>query len=163
MYLLDANILIRAKNEHYDFGVCAGFWDWLIEANGRGIVASIEAVRDELIAGVDRLSDWAGDNKAFFLPLTSEVVRSVGEVNAWAAASTDYDPAAKSEFASVADSSLVGHAKEGDHTIVSHEVVSNSRKRIKIPNAAAAHDVKVISPFLMLRTERARFVLGRAS
>jgi len=163
VYLLDANILIRAKNDYYDFNVCPGSWKWLIEANGRGVVGSIDAVRDELIAGVDELSDWAGDNKSFFLPLTSEVVHCIGDVNEWAAASLDYDPAAKSEFASVADSSLVGHAKQGGHTIVTHEVVSNSRKRIKIPNAAAAHDVKVISPFLMLRTERARFVLGVAS
>jgi len=163
MYLLDANILIRAKNEYYDFDVCSGFWDWLIEANGRGVVGSVDAVRDELIAGVDQLSDWAGDNKQFFLPLTGEVVRSIGEVNAWAAASTDYDPAAKSEFASVADSSLVGHAREDGHTVVTHEVFSNSRKRIKVPNAAAAHGVRVTNPFLMLRTEQARFVLRAAS
>jgi len=163
VYLLDANIFIRAKNDYYDFNVCPGFWDWLIYANTRGVVGSIEAVRDELIAGVDDLSDWAGDNKSFFRPLTSEVVRSIGEVNAWSAASLDYDPAAKSEFASVAHSSLVGHAKEGGHTIVTHEVFSNSRKCIKVPNAGAAHGAKVISPFLMLRTERARFVLGAAS
>jgi hypothetical protein len=163
VYLLDANILIRAKNDYYDFKVCPGFWDWLVEANKRGVVGSIDAVRDELIAGVDELSDWAGDNKSFFLPLTSEVVRSIGEVNAWAAVSLDYDPAAKAEFASVADSSLIGHAREGGHTVVTHETAGNSRKRIKVPNAAAAHGVRVTNPFLMLRTEQARFVLGAAS
>lgn len=163
MYLLDANIFIRAKNDHYDFDVCSGWWDWLVEANGRGVVGSVEAIYDELVAGEDRLSDWAGDHKSFFLPLTTEVVRAIGEVNAWATASVDFDPAAKSEFASVADSSLIGHAKSGGHTVVTHEVFSNGRKQIKIPNAAAAHGVKVINPFLMLRTERARFILGQAS
>ncbi len=140
-----------------------GILDLLIEANERGVVGSIDAVRDELIAGVDELSDWTNKNKSFFRPLTSEVVRSIGEVNAWAAASPDYDPAAKAEFASVADSSLVGYAKEGGHTVVTHEVLGNSRKRIKIPNAAAAHGVKVTNPFLMLRTERARFILEGGS
>jgi hypothetical protein len=39
-------------------------------------------------------------------------------------------------------------------------VASDSRKKIKIPNACIAVGVKVMSPYEMLRTEKARFVLG---
>jgi len=32
-YLLDSDVLIRAKNDHYGFDFCPGFWDWLEAAN----------------------------------------------------------------------------------------------------------------------------------
>ena len=41
-YLLDANVFIQAKNLHYGLDFCSAFWDWLIEANQRGSVYSIE-------------------------------------------------------------------------------------------------------------------------
>ena len=35
-YLLDADAFIRAKNLHYGFEICPGFWDWLVTANEGG-------------------------------------------------------------------------------------------------------------------------------
>jgi hypothetical protein len=32
-YLLDANVFIQAKNLHYGFDFCPGFWDWLVASN----------------------------------------------------------------------------------------------------------------------------------
>jgi len=92
-YLLDANVFIQAKNLHYGLDFCPAFWDWLIEANARGLVYSIEKVGDELDA-------------------------------------------------------------------VTHEVASTSTKKIKIPNACIGVGVKCMTPYEMLRLERARFVLG---
>ena len=43
--------------------------------------------------------------------------------------------------------------------MVTHEVVAPSAKRIKIPNACLGLGVKYVTPFTMLRTEKARFVL----
>jgi hypothetical protein len=43
---------------------------------------------------------------------------------------------------------------------VTHEVAANSIKKIKIPNACIGMEIKFLSPYEMLRTERARFVLG---
>ena len=57
-YLIDTDVLIRAKNLHYGFGLCPGFWDWLVAANGNGKVFSIEKVFDELRAGDDGPSKW---------------------------------------------------------------------------------------------------------
>jgi len=45
-YLLDANVFIQAKNLHYGFDFCPAFWEWLIERNHAGEVASIEKVAD---------------------------------------------------------------------------------------------------------------------
>lgn len=158
-YLLDANVLIAAKNNHYGFDFCPAFWQWLDTANASGTVHSVERVYDELIERGDDLSDWARARRAFFLPLAAADVRAVAAVNRWANDSPDYDPAAKAEFADAADSFLVAQARSGGHTVATHERISDGRKRIKIPNAANAHGVKWCSPFHMLRVERARFVL----
>ena len=162
-FLLDTNVLIAAKNNHYGFDFCPAFWSWLDEANGAGIVQSVERVYDELIERGDDLSEWARARRPFFLPLSADDVRAVAEVNRWANDSPDFDPAAKAEFADAADSFLVAQAKAGGHTIVTHERISDGRKRIKIPNAAAAHRVDWCTPFHMLRVEQARFVLGGAA
>jgi len=55
-YLLDSDVFIRAKNDHYGFDICPGFWNWLEESNTVGAVHSIEAVYNELILGGDDLS-----------------------------------------------------------------------------------------------------------
>jgi hypothetical protein len=46
--------------------------------------------------------------------------------------------------------------------VVTHEVPANSSKRIKIPNACIGLNVRFMTPYEMLRRERARFVLGRS-
>ena len=73
-----------------------------------------------------------------FLPFTPAEIPSVASVNRWANDSTDYDAAAKAEFASAADSFLIGHAVAGGHSVVTHERISDGRRKIKIPNAAIA-------------------------
>lgn len=161
-YLLDSDVFIRAKNDHYGFDFCPAFWDWLEAANAAGSVHSVEAVYNELASSDDELAQWVKDHRSFFLPLTADEIPAVAAVNRWANNSPDYEPAAKSEFASAADSFLIGHAVAGGHTVVTHEVISDGRRRIKIPNAAIANGVRPLNPFQMLRAEGARFVL-RAS
>lgn len=141
-YLLDTDVFIRAKNDHYRFEVCPGFWDWLERANAAGAVHSIDAVYNELTAGDDDLSTWVKARKSFFVPTTQDELTAIGAVNRWATNSPDYDAAAKSEFATVADSFLIGHAVAGGHTVVTHEVIRDSRRKIKIPNAAIANGVE---------------------
>ena len=162
-YLLDANIFIQAKNLHYSFGFCPAFWQWIDVEHANGKVFSIEKVRDELIGGDDELADWAkarGDD--FFLPPDNAVLPSLAAVSTWAG-SGNYDPGAMSQFLLVADYYLVAHAHAHGIEVVTHEVAANSVKKIKIPNACIAMNVKSMSPYEMLRREKARFVLGQAS
>lgn len=159
-YLLDANIFIQAKNLHYGFDFCPAFWAWLIENNAAGKVASIEKVADELYAGEDDLSTWAEQRgNAFFLPADAAVVPALSEVSTWASQQS-YDPAAISTFLQVADYWLVAHAKAHGWTVVTHEVPSDGRQKIKIPNVCIGLGIHCITPYEMLRRERARFVLG---
>jgi hypothetical protein len=73
--------------------------------------------------------------------------------------SQGYEPTAVNTFLQVADYYLVAQAHAGGHTVVSHEVPSDSKKKIKIPNACMGMEIKFMSPYAMLRRERARFVL----
>jgi hypothetical protein len=44
--------------------------------------------------------------------------------------------------------------------VVTHEIPSTTTKKIKIPDACIGLGVKCVTPFEMLRHERANFVLG---
>jgi hypothetical protein len=80
-------------------------------------------------------------------------------VSAWAAGQS-YEPAAVNTFLQVADYYLVAQALVNGDTVVTHEIASSSTKKIKIPDACIALGIKCVTPYEMLRTERARFVLG---
>lgn len=160
-YLLDANVFIQAKNLHYGFDFCPAFWQWLIENNQKEKVYSIEKVADEIEAGNDKLSEWAKERgTAFFLKPDEAILPAFGRVTEWATGQ-GYDQAAVSTFFQVADYYLIAYALAHGHVIVTHEVASPSTKRIKIPNVCVGLKIKSMTPYEMLRKERARFVLGK--
>ena len=159
-YLLDANVFIQARRLHYGMDFCPAFWDWLIAANEANNVFSIERVGDELLSGGDELADWADDRGAdFFMKPDPTLLAALSTVSAWAAGQS-YEPAAVSTFLQVADYYLVAHALSHGHTVVTHEKASTSTKKIKIPEPCIGLGIKCVTPYEMLRTERARFVLG---
>lgn len=158
-YLLDANVFIQAKRLHYGLDFCPAFWEWLIAENGKGNVVSIEKVSDEIEAGGDELWSWAeqrGD--AFFRKPGASLPAALGTVSTWATGQ-NYEQAAINTFLQVADYFLVGQALADGHTVVTHEIPSTSKKRIKIPDACLGVKVTFVTPFEMLRKSKARFVL----
>jgi hypothetical protein len=162
-YLLDANVFIQAKNLHYGLDFCPAFWDWLIQGNSARQVFSIEKVGDEIQAIADELADWATDRgDDFFLKPDAKLLPALSTVSAWAAGQ-NYEPAAVNTFLQVADYYLVAHALAQRHTVVTHEIASTSTKKIKIPDACIGLGIKCVTPYEMLRTERARFILGPTS
>lgn len=159
-YLLDSDVFIQAKNLHYGLDFCPAFWEWLIQQNGAGSVFSIEKVGDELDAGGDDLTDWASKlGSAFFLKPDEAIVAAFAKVSAWATGQR-YESAAVNTFLQKADFYLVAHALAHGHIVVTHEQPAPSTKIIKIPNACIGLGVKCMTPFEMLRHERARFILG---
>lgn len=159
-YLLDANVFMAAKNLHYGFDFCPAFWEWLIHAGNAGSVFSIDKVADEINAGQDDLADWAkNDGSGLFRRTSPALAAQFTEVSHWAT-SQQYSPAAINVFLQAADFYLIAHALAGGHTVVTHEVPANTSNRIKIPDACLGLDVRFMTPYQMLRTKRARFVLG---
>jgi hypothetical protein len=159
-YLLDADVFIRAKNLHYGFDFCPAFWEWLVAHYEAGKLFSVEKVGDEVRAIEDELSEWAGRlDPGFFLRPDAGVLGSMAAVGTWAQAQR-YEASAISTFLQVGDYYLVSHAHAGQHTVVTHEVPSTSTRKIKIPDACIGLGVKCMTPYEMLRLERARFILG---
>lgn len=159
-YLLDANVFIQAKNLHYGLDFCPAFWEWL-EVNGAaGRVLTIDKVANEIAAGDDELTEWMQRAGARLVRGTDARIAShFGKVSEWAM-SQQYEPAAVNTFLQVADFYLIAHALADGYVVVTHEVPADSRKRIKIPNACVGLGLRFMTPYEMLRNERARFVLG---
>jgi hypothetical protein len=163
-YLLDANVFIEAKNRYYGFDFCPAFWEWLVAENVAKRVFSVAAIGDELNAGNDDLDAWAtarGD--AFFLPPDASMLGALPRISTWVTGSQRYEPAAHTTFFESGDYYLIAHAVAHGHVVVTHELPSNSRKRVKIPEVCIGLGIKFMTPFAMLRAERARFVLPQAA
>ncbi|WP_246956602.1 DUF4411 family protein [Brachybacterium sp. Marseille-Q7125] len=160
MYLVDANVLIEAKNRYYAFDIAPGFWEWVHEAHQNGLVGSIEAVRNELLRGDDDLADWARVHTTFFRPIDQATAQHFAPLSQWAS-SRNFTSAALTGFTGDhADFQLVAHARAHGHTVVTHERSSpHSRKRVLIPDACMAMDVSTSDTFQMLRATGARLGL----
>jgi L-ascorbate metabolism protein UlaG (beta-lactamase superfamily) len=87
------------------------------------------------------------------------LVPSLQATSTWANGA-GYEPAAVATFLQDADYYLVAHAHAHHHVVVTHEVVAHSTKKIKIPNACLGVGARYVTPFEMLRVERARFVIA---
>jgi len=159
-YLLDANVLIQAKNLHYGLDFCPAFWDWILEKNQLGVVYSIDKIADEIQAGGDALTEWVESYaKDIFLPTDNAVISKLSDVSKWGK-NQDFEASAINTFFQVADYYLIGHALARGGTIVTHEIPADTKKRIKIPNVCSGLNISFTTPFAMLRRERANFVLG---
>lgn len=162
-YLLDANVFISAKNLHYGFDFCPAFWNWLVREHAAGKVFSIEKVGDELASGQDDLSQWAAAlSGSFFRKLDAATLPALATIANWVNGNPNYTAAAKNTFLQIADYYLVAQALAGAHVVVTHERPNNSMQTVKIPSVCLGVGVTCVTPFEMLRHERARFVLGAA-
>lgn len=171
-YLLDADTLIRAKNEHYGFEICPGFWEWLVRANEQSVVFSIQAIRNDLLRYMrvseedteDELTGWARKaGPEFFLPPTASTFYAMQHISV-RVQDRNYRPAAVQEFLRGSDYWLVAEGHARSFTVVTHEKPSpESVRKIKIPDACAAQvpPVECINVFEMLRREHVVFTLRR--
>ncbi len=159
VYLLDADVLISAKNLHYGFDFCPAFWKWLLVAHRKGRVFSVEAVRKELLKQQDVLARWVRWlPRGFFKKPTATTNRALRRVAGWIQQHPRYSPAAKNTFLGTADYYLVAQALAGGHVVVTHERPQQSVHRVKIPDVCAGVGVRYLSPFDMLRREKVRFI-----
>jgi len=159
-YLLDTNVFIQAKNLHYGLDFCPAFWDWLIASNARGCVFSIDKVKDEIDEGEDELKDWVlGDGNNLFLKTDESTSDLFTKLSVWAQGK-NYKQGAINDFFKAADFFLIAYALAHKHIVVTHETWEDSTKKIKIPNVCRELDLKCMSPYEMLRQEKARFILG---
>lgn len=163
IYLLDANTLIEAKNRYYSMTICPGYWSWILQSNGQGIVASIETVGDELKQGNDELANWAKQHDRLFWDVSDEATQTAfAQVAAHVASLAPHmKPGAVDEFLSGADPWLIAKAMTTpDCVLVTHEQHNPQMKRkFSIPNVCQPFGVKCLDTFAVLTATSARFDL----
>lgn len=143
-YLFDTNIFIRSKNE-LPVDVWPTFWARIAELMHNGQISSSIKVKEEIDIGRDELTQWMKCNitEEFYLSLDAEILQKYAQLQNWVSSRDFYTPAAKEEFAKVADAYLIATAAAKNMTIVTYEVSNpNSKKRIMIPDVCNAFDVK---------------------
>lgn len=161
IYLIDTNILVEAYKRYYSFDIAPSFWNSLLQKAKAGQVVSIDRVKSEIdgYGEDDDLKIWVNQEFGnWFLPTQdSGVIQAYREIIGWATSNEQFTDAAKTEFASVADSWLIACAKAKEFTVVTHEASkAGAKKRIMIPNVCDAHRIPVINTFDMMRNLKVR-------
>lgn len=142
LYLLDANVLITAKNLYYEFGRVDQYWAWLAYQAGQGHAKIPIEIYEEITIGKDKLAVWAKDNKAALLleeDVDIALVRRV-TIQGYAPDLTDIEIEIVGR-----DPFLVAHAlaDADNRMVVTGEVRSNKQRQNRpIPSVCDAFGVK---------------------
>lgn len=160
-YLFDSDVLISSARLHYNPGYCQIFWEWIIEGHKADLFYSIDIVKKELLNGKDDpLNKWADDAN-----LTNFFHKSLQSLPKWKDLSTiandvskAYKTTAINKFLdeAKADAWLIAYAAHTksieNFVIVTNEVSSpESKREIKLPDAAAWLSIKTIKPYDLLK------------
>ncbi|WP_028298874.1 DUF4411 family protein [Olivibacter sitiensis] len=163
-YVLDTNFFVQAHRMYYPFDVFPTFWTKVQDLASRGIVLSIDKVRQELVHNRDELTQWVENSlPEGFFAASETVIGQYAQVAGWATSRAGhYKPAALSEFlhADEADAWLVAYslADIGNRILITHEVSQpNARNRVKIPEACNAMGVRYMNSISMFRQLGIRF------
>lgn len=143
LYLLDANVLITAKNSYYEFGRVDQYWEWLAYQAERGHAKIPIEIYEEITAGNDQLAQWAKENKDV-LVLEEDVdialVRRVTTLG-YAQDLTDIEVVAIGR-----DSFLIAYAlADVDHRMVVTGEKRSNKKRQNRPIPSVCDDLGVSS------------------
>ncbi len=107
-YIVDADVLITAKNRYDAFDLCPGFWESLIYHHQAGRIYSITPVRTEVLAGrqTEDLVQWIKGEvpQEFFWIVDAEnIMGAYNEIMEWVTGHERYHDEAKTAFSSTAD------------------------------------------------------------
>lgn len=136
LYLLDANVLIRAHEDYYGIDQVPQFWDWLLKTAKAGICKMPFEIHDEIAVSTGPLKDWITSTEvkeALILDeeVDPDILKTVID-NGYAPDLSD------SELEKIGrDPFLVAYAVAGDERIViTKEVSAPSKQRAnrKLPD-----------------------------
>jgi hypothetical protein len=151
-YILDTNVFIQAHRQWYRHSFAPGFWRFLIDQHKSGSLISIDHVRKEIKKG-DVLYDWMNNTAPPSLFASSKQV-AVGnkykEIISYVMSNPTYTGAAKALFAQDTDSWVIAYAAAFNITLVSHELSSFGKSRVKIPDVCKHFNIGYRDTFYML-------------
>jgi hypothetical protein len=153
LYLLDANVLIRAHADYYPMDRIPGFWTWLLSMATADVIKMPLEIYHEVATSADMLGTWlkrSDVKNAILLEETtngSRVRRIISEGYA-----PDLNDVELEEIGN--DPFLVAAALGGsDRVVVTREVSAPSKKRAnrKLPDVCTQFGVLPINDFALYR------------
>jgi hypothetical protein len=151
-YVLDANVFMQAHRQWYRFCFCQGFWAFLIKQQQDGVLTSIDKVRGEITAG-DALYNWVrttAPKSLFATTKSTQVAKQYAQIVNWVMTNDHYLPAAKNEFMGEPDGWVMAYAMANELTVVTHEVPSLEKKKVKMPDVCLHFKIPYCNTFKML-------------
>jgi len=153
IYLIDANVLIRAHGDYYPIDRIKPFWDWLLGEAEAGRVQMPHEIYDEVAKSPDLLGQWLRQpevKKAILLPeATDGALLAAVIANGYAPDLNDV------ELEKVGrDPFLIAAAMAGpDRVVVTREVSKPSKQREnrKVPDVCGTMGVKSVDDFELWR------------
>jgi hypothetical protein len=151
-YWLDADVLIRAKNEYYAFDLASHFWEFLEQKGLEAVVASCRAVYDELVQKDDELKAWAvrQHRNGFFWEPDEQVQAKYRTIADYVTAT--YRPAFGKPFLAKGDAWLIAQAAVHGGKVVSLETPAPLGQKPKVPDVAHHFHVQTPNLYEVLRT-----------
>lgn len=161
-FILDSNFFIQAHRMHYPMDVVPGFWLKIREFADKGLIVSIDKVKDEIHLNKDDLAMWCEENLLHgFFRNTDIVISEYVAVSNWAnSKASHYKLAALNEFldSAEADAWLIAYAIANNSKIVTHETSEPNRKsKIKIPDVCSSFGINCVNTIEMFRSLGERF------
>jgi hypothetical protein len=158
VYVVDTNFFIQAHRAHYPLDVASSFWNKVKELAEKGIIISIDKVKNEIYNNNDALKQWCIDNLPDnFFKSTSNITSSYRQVVSWATErSNHFLPNALNEFldSEEADAFIVAYvlSENHDRVLVTQEISEPNRKtKVKIPDVCLGLNVKFVNLMDMFR------------
>jgi hypothetical protein len=157
LYVADTNFFVQAHRAHYPLDIFPAFWRKIAELDERGVLVSIDKVKDELKDNKDALSAWIKDNlSATFFKDTASVLPQYARVTAWATAHPQYTTAAKAEFCDEAEAdawlAAFALANQPGAILLSHEKSQPDVKRkVKLPEVCTQFGLTYVNTIRMFR------------
>jgi hypothetical protein len=160
LYLLDANVLIRAHEDYYPIDRIPQFWAWLHEQSREGLIKMPREIYDEVARSGDMLGDWlrvAEHRTALVLaePTDAAQVRHV-IAHGYAPDLNDIELENLGR-----DPFLVAAALNGaNRMVVTREVSRPNKQRAnrKVPDVCATFGLSVLTDFALYRALHFRIV-----
>jgi len=154
LYLLDANVLIRAHADYYPIDRVPQFWDWLLDQAKAGHAKIPFEIHSEIVVSDGPLTDWVSDEENIkHLMLDEEPTPDVVETvlsNGYGQDLTDSDLEKIGQ-----DGVLIAYAlAAAERTVVTKETSRPAAQRgnRKIPDVCGALGVPWIRDFDFYKT-----------
>src|SRR5207248_7906722 len=153
LYLLDANVLIRAHADYYPMDRIPGFWTWLLSMAMADVIKMPLEIYHEVAASADMLGTWLKRSDVKDAVLLEEptnaarVRRILAEGYAPDLNDVELEEIGRDPF-------LVSSALGGpDRVVVTREVSGPSKRRAnrRLPDVCAQFGVPVINDFALYR------------